>query len=316
MNHRSDSRPRRARARRGGDHLQGLRLGRLRLLLGDVALLGHHLEDQVPPGQRRLRPGVGRVEPRVPDDGRQEGRLGQGELGDVLSEVVAAGRLHAVDPRPPVDLIQVRLQDLFLRVLPLDLDGPENLPQFTGEGLLVGEEGVLGQLLGDGAAALKLGPCPQIDDGRPEDGGDVDAVVVVKLLVFDGDHRVQEALGHLVDGDRDPALPVADGDFVTVAVVKVGDRLGIEGDLIKAGGAGQVRGEAAAAQPDQQAEREGGEENDERPSGTALGWLGQAPSLRAVTLPVLYHTLSKPRNGWNPFSSAFPFLAPSGSPGL
>ena len=55
---------------------------------------------------------------------------------------------------PEVDLVQVHLEDAVLRVAALELQGQHGLLQLALEALVRREEEHLGELLGDGAAAL------------------------------------------------------------------------------------------------------------------------------------------------------------------
>src|SRR5690606_23308911 len=76
----------------------------------------------------------------------------------VLAEVEARGTADAVD-RPPavlaeVDLVQVRLEDLLLRVAQLEADREHRLARLAPPGAFGREVDVLHQLLRERAAAL------------------------------------------------------------------------------------------------------------------------------------------------------------------
>ena len=75
---------------------------------------------------------------------------------------------------PEVDLVQVHLENSILRIAALELDREERFLQLALEALVRGEEQNLGELLGDGAAALD-DPSPAVvlyDGPRDADGVD------------------------------------------------------------------------------------------------------------------------------------------------
>src|SRR5690606_26653028 len=213
----------------------------------------------------------GRVHPGVLGQASQQGRLGQREVADGLAEVVLGRGLHAVDARAQVDFVQVRFEDLRLAVLSLDLDGPERLLQLAGEGALVGEKRVLGQLLGDGAAALQEAVVAEkpADVGHhgPEDGPQVDAEVLVEAGIFNRDDGVPQVAGDLFQAHRDPVFPVQPGDDPAVHVVDVGGLLLVKDDLVQGGGAAQVAGHHAGG-----AAHEHGYDEDRYQDADAQGW--------------------------------------------
>ena len=89
--------------------------------------LGHPLERVVAAPQRRLHVDVGALPHVALDDAGDERRFLELEIGQRLAEVDLRGRRDAVGAVPPVDLIAVEREDLFLRVALLDLDGDDQL---------------------------------------------------------------------------------------------------------------------------------------------------------------------------------------------
>src|SRR5262249_26594257 len=151
------------------------------------------------------------------------------QLRDGLSEVRAGGGLDAVGAMPEVDLVQVHLENSILRIAALELDREERFLQLSLEALIRGEEQNLGELLGDGAAALDdPSPAVVLYDG-PRDADGVDAPVRVEAAVFGGDDGVAKRLRDLSQGDEDPALDVELGDQLIVVVVDLRALNGLEG---------------------------------------------------------------------------------------
>ena len=147
---------------------------------GDVALLGHPVEDVVTALEGPLGVRIGRIDRRPAEDARDEGRFLEAEVRDALAEIEVRGRLDAVGAVAEVELVAVELEDPLLGIFLLDAAGDEHLLELPPDGLLGIEEQLAGQLLGDGAPALgpAQGAAPDPDDvllERPEDAHVIDA---------------------------------------------------------------------------------------------------------------------------------------------
>ena len=145
------------------------------------------------------------------DEPGQERRLGGAELriAHVEAEVGLAGGGHAVGAAAEVDGVEIALEDVLLRHLPLELDAQHRLVDLAGDRLLAGEvEGGLHVLLGDGGPALAHPLTPQVPVERPGDAERVDALVLEEVTVFGGDHGVDEDLRDLPVGDVGPVAVV------------------------------------------------------------------------------------------------------------
>ena len=147
------------RAERADVDLERLGLGGLGLLAGDVADVGHLIDDPVAPDGRLLGLAEGMIVVGRLRQGRQVGGLLDGELAQLLAEVVERRGGHAVGADAEVDLVEVELEDLVLRVGALDADGEDRLLQLALELLLARQQEVLGHLLGDGRGALGRASC-------------------------------------------------------------------------------------------------------------------------------------------------------------
>lgn len=150
----------------------------------ELALLGHHEVD------------VGGVERGRVGQAREHGGFGQGELARPLAEVALGGRADAVVVRAVVDGVEVHLEDLVLRVVPLHVEREEEFLRLAAEGLLVREEEVLDELLRDGARALLNLARLQVDERRARDALEVEAVVAVEAPVLDGDDGLLQRLAY------------------------------------------------------------------------------------------------------------------------
>ncbi len=163
---------------------QRLGLGLLAVGARHVTVLDHAVDHPVAP-----RHGLVAVQERVVVVGpfgqrRQVGDLGHAQLAHGLVEVVERRRRDPVIAQAQVDLVQVEFEDLLLGIGRLDPEREQRLLDLAVEAPLVGEQEVLGHLLGDGGRALDaLVAFHQHHQGAP-DALEVDAVVGVEVLVL------------------------------------------------------------------------------------------------------------------------------------
>ena len=184
----------------------------------------HPVQDDVAPGHVGL-PGR-RLEALGGGDGRgQRGRLRQAHVLDrLVAEVVLGSGGDAVDALAEVGLVQVVLEDLVLAVAPFQLDRVHGLAQLAVDGPRVAGDGLLDQLLGDGAAALGVAARAQVGHGRPGDAPEVDPVVLEEAVVLDGHDGVADPLGDVLEADHPAVLVQPDGGQGRLAVGGVDHR--------------------------------------------------------------------------------------------
>ena len=217
--------------------LDGLGLGGVVVLLGDVAQAQHVVQDLV----AALEAGAG-VHGRVVVGGRvgqadERGGLGQREVARVLVEVGLACGLDAVGAVAVVDGVEVHHQDLVLGVHLLHLDGDVGLAHLALEGLvelLVGQDGVAHELLGDGGGAL--GAAGELREHGAHDACRVDAVVLVEALVLNVHGALEHVVGHMVLRDGLAVLQVERGDGVALRVVdlaRLGHQVGVGRGVVR-----------------------------------------------------------------------------------
>ena len=111
------------------------------------------------------------VEGGPPDHAGQRGALGQRQLRRGLLEVELGRRADPVHAVAQVDLVQIQLEDLVLRVLLLGADRQGQLLELPLEAPIqwIEPQGVLHQLLGDRGATLDHFPRPRVlDDGAQQ----------------------------------------------------------------------------------------------------------------------------------------------------
>ena len=187
--------------------LEGSALGYVGLFGLSPAVLHHLIDDQVAaiPGPLGAYPGV--VEGRVPDQHRQGGCLLQGDLLQRLCEELPRGGAHSVGARPEVHRVEIELQDLVLFIGPLQVGGDEGLPYLALYGYIVSHKVVLRHLLSDGGST-QVGLVEEVVHRGPGDGGEVDSLVLVEVVILGRQHRVDHHLGNLRywQGFGDPSV--------------------------------------------------------------------------------------------------------------
>ena len=177
--------------------LQGQCLQGVALSLGQVARLAHLVEHHVAASAGTLSAAHGVEERRVLAHTHQRGGFFDLEVLGVASEVSVGRSLHAHGVVQEVELVEVHRQDLFLRVVALQLDGDDPLDGFLEETLQrvlrAGRIELLGQLLGDGTAAagILLHQDAALHNST-EQGLGVDARMLGKAHVFRGDEGVDD----------------------------------------------------------------------------------------------------------------------------
>jgi hypothetical protein len=119
-----------------------------------------------------------------------------------LAQPVYGHRPHL----PEVDLVQIDLEYLVLVVLEFQDQGDHELTDLAPKGALGGEKIILGQLLGDGGAALADAARPDIHPQGAKYPHQVHAVVLVEICILGRQDRVSHMAGNLGQGYEDAAL--------------------------------------------------------------------------------------------------------------
>ena len=238
-----------------------LGLGGVVLLLGDVARLEHAVEDEVAARDAVLGVPEGVVEGGGVGEADERGGLGEGELARVLVEVRDARGLDAVGGVAVVDGVHVHVQDLVFGVHLLHLDGDVGLADLSLERhleLLVREDGVSHQLLGDGRAAALLAFAGQLAGDGAKDALGVDAVVGIEALVLGVDGALEHVGRDVVERDRAALLQIIGRYLVAVGVVDAG---GLGHEVVVGRG---VVGQVLEPRGDDRAHREAQRDDEKR----------------------------------------------------
>ena len=150
------------------DH-QRLGASLVRLFGGDVAVLLHAPDDVVAPfdGAVMIAKRVQRT--RLLRQRRQIGDFGDGQFVHRLVEIIERGGGDAVVGKAEINLVEVELEDLFLRIGGLYSQAEQNLTDLAIESPVRVQEKILGHLLGDGRGALNVARTLQVNEARAHD---------------------------------------------------------------------------------------------------------------------------------------------------
>ena len=126
-----------------------------------------------------------------------------------LVEIEKRSGGDAVGAHAEIDFVEVEFEDALLGEGALDLHRQQRFLDFARERQLVGEQEVLGDLLGDGGGTLRPAAAAvllYVERGGARDAGEVDAAVLVEILVLGRDEGVGDELGHRLDRNIEPPL--------------------------------------------------------------------------------------------------------------
>ena len=181
----------------------------------------HPIEDVVAPQPRSARVPQRIVGIGCPDHPGQQGRLWQRELRGRHVEIELCRRSDAVDVVPEVDLVQVHLQDLVLRVPLLDAHRQRDLLELATE-RPVGRiaQGELHQLLGDRRPPLNHLPGPDVRGQGAQHRRGIESPVFVEPRILDREDRLPCDGGDLAER-QDLAVSEVDAGEDRLPVVRI-----------------------------------------------------------------------------------------------
>src|SRR5262245_20069372 len=147
--------------------------------------------------------------PRRADQPGEHRRLTDRQVSRLFTEVKLRSLPDAEDTAraslSEIDLVQIRLEDLYLAVVKLHQQGHHRFGYFAFHGTRTGQKEILDELLGERATALHDPSLAKVGVERAAHAAQVNAVVLEAAFVSSGEHRLNEKLRHLVDL-HDPPL--------------------------------------------------------------------------------------------------------------
>jgi hypothetical protein len=154
--------------------------------------------------------------------GQKRGLPNRQVLG-ALVEIALRRRLDAIGAGAEIDAVQIEGEDLLLGELHLQPDGQHQLLHLAAHVLVGGQEQVLGQLLGQGRAALNDPPGAHVRHHGPAHADRIEAGVIVEAAILDGDEGGRHIVRQGGQISWRGLLRTARGDQDAVAV-QIGDR--------------------------------------------------------------------------------------------
>ena len=194
--------------------------GAVDLAFGHEAVVDQVIEHDVGAGAGRGQVDQrGEFARRLEQSGEHR-RLGQRHVAHRFAEIVFRRRVDAESAAAQIGAVEIKLEDFVLAQMGLEPQRQERLVDFALDGALVAEEQILGELLGDGRAALHHAAGLRVGHQRAERAVKVDAEMLVEAAVFGRQRRLDQIVGHFVERHRIVVLDAAVADLVAVAVEK------------------------------------------------------------------------------------------------
>ena len=145
-------------------------------------------------------------------------RLGQIDVAGGLAEIILRRRLHAERAASHVGAIEIEAEDSFLGQMMFEPEREVRFLDLARDRTLVGQEHILGELLGDRGAPLHDASGVRIDGERAQRPDHVDAEVAEEAPILGGENRLDEMVGQFVERDRVVMLDAAPPDFGAIAI--------------------------------------------------------------------------------------------------
>ena len=199
---------------------------------------------------------MGRVFRRRLEQARQHRGLGEGDVLHRLAEVEFRRRLNAESAAAHIDAVEIKLQNLALGEMVLQPERQKGLVDLAGDGALVGEEQIFGELLRDRRAALHHAGRAGVHRERAQRADDVDAEMFVEAAVLGGQHGLDEIVGILVERHGVVMLDAALADLIAVAIQEGDGEIAL---LEPVALAGHLKGRTGQRRHDDQADETEGQ---------------------------------------------------------
>ncbi len=163
---------------------------------GDLVLL-HSLEHVGIALACTLRIAIGAEIGRALGHGGEHGAFGHAEPRCRLLEIAARRHVDAPGAAAEIDRVEIDFERLVLAQRLVDARSHDHLADLALIADVVADQQVLGDLLGDGGAALRPAGLGDIGDEGANQPALVDAFVLVEALVLGGDERALHVFGNL-----------------------------------------------------------------------------------------------------------------------
>ena len=167
------------------------------LVLRDIFLVEHFAENDLLALLVLFGVDIRVVDRGVIRNADERSALGKVELAHALAEIDLRRRLHALAVFAQRDDVEIQLHDLLFRIFLFQLQRAENFHQLAAHGHLVAPGNVFDELLGNGRAA-RLALTEEHLDARLHGRKPVDALMILKALVLDGNAGMNQVFGDIL----------------------------------------------------------------------------------------------------------------------
>ena len=111
----------------------------------------------------------------------------QGDVARAMAEIFARRRLDAIGAGAEIDAVQIEFENLVFRILMFEPERQDRLLDLAREGSFLGQEQVLGELLGQGRAALNRAAARQVCRTGAQNAERIDAEMRIEVAILDRD---------------------------------------------------------------------------------------------------------------------------------
>ena len=172
----------------------------------DESFLAHPRQNHVTPRDRAVEIRPRRERRWRPRQAGDERTLREVELFGGPTEEMPRHRLDAVHAGAEVNPVEIKLEHLILRQLPVNHHRQHRFARLSTVGLLVRQEKRARQLLGERASTFDGSGRAQIADNGTAECDGIDARMRVEPVILDRDERVLQVLGNLAERYVPPVL--------------------------------------------------------------------------------------------------------------
>ena len=146
----------------------------------------------------------------------QHSGFGQVEFLRGFAEIILGSCLHAVGAVAQINLVEIEIENVLFAEGFIDAVGENGLFNLAFVAALRGQQKTLGDLLGNGAAALNDGSGLEIFKERSYNTEKIDAAMFVKTRILSCDEGLLQLFGNALKGYDDASLFIELGDFLIV----------------------------------------------------------------------------------------------------
>ena len=168
-----------------------------------------------------LRTSDGVITARRLNEPRQEGSFDQIQIFNLLTEINLGCSLDSVRVVPKINRVEISLQNLVFRAFFFQTQCVNDLQKFVAPiAFETAKKFNLDDLLGDSGRPLTRSAF-KVGQSRAKETTHVDAMMVIKLTIFNGKYRLKNRLRNLAQQNGLTVLEFISGDLITSTVVHI-----------------------------------------------------------------------------------------------